>query len=256
MPYALLLACCPAGVKNQPIVHAGKAIALALGIGAGAAGGVAGIGTIFGLIIQSVARQPELPRRASGPDVARVRAHRGRRVLRLRRRPPRIRPRLAPPMLLGANALIQVVPGLMIWTLVAFVILPRGVEEVRLRPGAKGDRRPRRDHIRALDRRGRSRPRGGELAARGAPPADPRREGRRPRGSSRRRARSPRRSRSTCARRPRRTSSRRLEETKRRDPAGDPAGAWRDPQRGGEALDDRRREDHAQDRSPARTSSA
>ena len=58
--HSLLLACCPGGVKNQPIVHAGKAIALALGIGAGAAGAGAGIGNIFGSMIQSVARQPEL----------------------------------------------------------------------------------------------------------------------------------------------------------------------------------------------------
>jgi F-type H+-transporting ATPase subunit c len=55
-----LMACCAGGVKNQPIVHAGKAIALALGIGGGAAGAGAGIGTIFGSMIQSVARQPEL----------------------------------------------------------------------------------------------------------------------------------------------------------------------------------------------------
>jgi F-type H+-transporting ATPase subunit c len=47
-------------VKNTPIVHAGKAIALALGIGAGAAGAGAGIGNIFGAMIPSVARQPEL----------------------------------------------------------------------------------------------------------------------------------------------------------------------------------------------------
>ena len=49
-----------ASVKNTPIVHAGKAIALALGIAGGAAGAGAGIGSIFASMIQSVARQPEL----------------------------------------------------------------------------------------------------------------------------------------------------------------------------------------------------
>jgi F-type H+-transporting ATPase subunit c len=39
---------------------AGKAVALALGIGLGALGAGVGIGNIFGSMIQSVARQPEL----------------------------------------------------------------------------------------------------------------------------------------------------------------------------------------------------
>ena len=47
-------------VKDTPVVHAGKAIALALGIGLGAAGAGPGIGFIFGSMISSVARQPEL----------------------------------------------------------------------------------------------------------------------------------------------------------------------------------------------------
>src|SRR3712207_8602508 len=41
-------------------VDAGKAIALALGIGLGSLGAGIGIGNIFGSMIQSVARQPEL----------------------------------------------------------------------------------------------------------------------------------------------------------------------------------------------------
>ena len=49
-----------ASVKDAPIVHAGKAIALALGIGLGSLGAGIGIGNIFGSMIQSVARQPEL----------------------------------------------------------------------------------------------------------------------------------------------------------------------------------------------------
>jgi F-type H+-transporting ATPase subunit c len=38
----------------------GKAIAFGLGVGLGAAGAGIGIGTIFGSMIQAVARQPEL----------------------------------------------------------------------------------------------------------------------------------------------------------------------------------------------------
>ncbi len=42
------------------VTDAGKAIALALGIGLGSLGAGIGIGNIFGSMIQSVARQPEL----------------------------------------------------------------------------------------------------------------------------------------------------------------------------------------------------
>jgi F-type H+-transporting ATPase subunit c len=49
-----------ASVTDSPIVHAGKAIGLALGVGLGALGAGIGIGNIFGSMIQSVARQPEL----------------------------------------------------------------------------------------------------------------------------------------------------------------------------------------------------
>ena len=42
------------------VTNAGKAIGLALGVGLGAAGAGVGIGIIFGSMIQSVARQPEL----------------------------------------------------------------------------------------------------------------------------------------------------------------------------------------------------
>ena len=41
-------------------IKAGKAIAFGLGVGLGAVGAGIGIGTIFGSMIQSVARQPEL----------------------------------------------------------------------------------------------------------------------------------------------------------------------------------------------------
>src|SRR4051794_41824983 len=42
------------------VTKAGKAIGLALGVGLGALGAGVGIGNIFGSMIQSVARQPEL----------------------------------------------------------------------------------------------------------------------------------------------------------------------------------------------------
>ena len=48
------------------VSDAGKAIALALGIGLGAVGAGIGIGNIFGSMIQSVARQPELRRELQG----------------------------------------------------------------------------------------------------------------------------------------------------------------------------------------------
>jgi F-type H+-transporting ATPase subunit c len=41
-------------------VDAGKAVAFGLGVGLGAVGAGIGIGNIFGSMIQSVARQPEL----------------------------------------------------------------------------------------------------------------------------------------------------------------------------------------------------
>ena len=81
-------------VSNSPIVHAGKAIGLALGVGLGALGAGIGIGNIFGSMIQSVARQPELRGELQGHPVARLRTHRGSRVLRPARVHPRLRPGL------------------------------------------------------------------------------------------------------------------------------------------------------------------
>src|SRR5439155_23063729 len=57
-------------------------------------------------------------RRAPGHPVARLRPHRGGRVLRPDRRPARLRADL----MLASSGLIKVVPGLMIWTVVAFGI--------------------------------------------------------------------------------------------------------------------------------------
>ena len=45
---------------TAPEVKQGQAIAFGLGVGLGAVGAGIGIGTIFGSMIQSVARQPEL----------------------------------------------------------------------------------------------------------------------------------------------------------------------------------------------------
>src|SRR5207237_7067988 len=67
-----------------------------------------------------VGRTPaRAPRRAPGHPVARLRVDRGRRLLRPARLDPRIRPRL---MVLGSNPLIQVTPGLMIWTIICFLV--------------------------------------------------------------------------------------------------------------------------------------
>ena len=114
------------------VADAGKAIALALGIGLGSLGAGIGIGNIFGSMIQAVARQPELRGELTGHPVARLRAHRGGRLLRPDRRPARLRPDLGDVNLLarttaeeadeGGSGLIEVVPGLMIWTLICFAI--------------------------------------------------------------------------------------------------------------------------------------
>src|SRR4030095_5451486 len=100
---------------------AGKAIALALGIGLGALGAGVGIGNIFGSMIQAVARQPRLRGGLTGMRWVGLAlcACGGGRPLRPDRRPARLRPRLSGAGFL-ASGLIEVVPGLMIWTLIAF----------------------------------------------------------------------------------------------------------------------------------------
>ena len=45
---------------TDPVIKQGQAIAFGLGVGLGAVGAGIGIGIIFGSMIQSVARQPEL----------------------------------------------------------------------------------------------------------------------------------------------------------------------------------------------------
>jgi F-type H+-transporting ATPase subunit c len=47
-------------VEGEDVVSAGRAVAFGLGVGLGALGAGIGIGTIFGSMIQAVARQPEL----------------------------------------------------------------------------------------------------------------------------------------------------------------------------------------------------
>ena len=49
-----------AQVEGEDVVSAGRAIAFGLGVGLGAAGAGIGLGYLFGSMIQSVARQPEL----------------------------------------------------------------------------------------------------------------------------------------------------------------------------------------------------
>ena len=129
-------------------VDAGKAIALALGIGLGSLGAGIGIGNIFGSMIQAVARQPELRGELHGHPVARLRAHRGRRLLRPDRRPARLRPGLGrrPRRCCSPLHLDRGRPGsddLDARLLRDHVLRPA---EVRVRPDPEDDRRaPRAD---------------------------------------------------------------------------------------------------------------
>ena len=118
-----MIDCSVARSRPTTVVDAGKAIALALGIGLGALGAGIGIGNIFGSMIQSVARQPELRGELQGIMWLGFALTEAVVFYGLHRRPARLRPRLSRMTLpLAANALIEVTPGLMIWTLVCFGI--------------------------------------------------------------------------------------------------------------------------------------
>ena len=108
------------------VADAGKAIALALGIGLGSLGAGVGIGNIFGSMIQAVARQPELRGELTGIQwlgfalteavvfyglIGGLLAF----VLDL----SDARCSLAATTEEESGGLIEVVPGLMIWTLIA-----------------------------------------------------------------------------------------------------------------------------------------
>ena len=125
-----------AQTTDAGLADLGKAIAFGVGVGLGAVGAGIGIGYIFGSMIQAVARQPELRGGAHRDPVARLRPHRGRRLLRAPRRAARLRPRLMGHALSQAflfaqtttteeseGSLIDVVPGLMVWTIVTFVLV-------------------------------------------------------------------------------------------------------------------------------------
>ena len=71
---------------------AGKAIALGVGGGLGAVGAGVGIGIIFGKVIESVTRQPEMRDEITSHPVARLRPHRGVLLLRPRGGPHRLLP--------------------------------------------------------------------------------------------------------------------------------------------------------------------
>ena len=140
---------------------AGRAIALGVGAGGGAAGAGAGIGMLFGKVIESVTRQPEMRDEITVDPVAGIRAHRGGVLLRPRRRVHRVLP-LRPvmtslPIAFSGSFLITPNVGLMIWTLVVFVIslyiLCKAVFP-RISRGARPP--PARD--RGVDRRGRAGP--------------------------------------------------------------------------------------------------
>ena len=175
------------------VADAGKAIALALGIGLGSLGAGIGIGNIFGSMIQAVARQPELRGELTGIQWLGF-AHRGGRLLRPDRRPAGLRPGLdgfpvrcwrRPPPRRSSGGLIDVVPGLMIWTLIAFgitfFVLKRfafGAGQDHRRParadpdGARGGRPGARGGRQLLEQRSPDRP--GEASR---PRSWPRREG-------------------------------------------------------------------------------
>ena len=72
-----------AGAENG--ADAGKAIALGVGGGLGAVGAGVGIGIIFGKVIESVTRQPEMRDEITG-------IHRGVLLLRAGRGPDRVLP--------------------------------------------------------------------------------------------------------------------------------------------------------------------
>ena len=105
------------------VTKAGKAIGLALGVGLGALGAGIGIGNIFGSMIQSVARQPELRGELQGIQWLGFALTEAVVFYGLLGSISRLRPGLRVSMLLVAtNALIKVTPGLMIWTIVCFLI--------------------------------------------------------------------------------------------------------------------------------------
>ena len=105
-------------------------------------------------------------RRAAGHPVARLRPHRGGRLLRPARLDPRVRPGLGDRAdVLGANALISVKPGLMIWTIVCFLVVAFVLKRYAFGPIQKMiDDAPRADP--AGDRGGRQRPRRGRDCSR------------------------------------------------------------------------------------------
>ena len=66
--------------SHRPRHDAARAIALGVGTGLGSIGAGIGVGYIFGKTIESVTRQPEM-KESSRASVARLRAHRGDRLL-------------------------------------------------------------------------------------------------------------------------------------------------------------------------------
>ena len=102
--------------------EAGKAIALALGVGLGSLGAGVGIGNIFGSMIQAVARQPELRGELQGIQWLGFALTEAVVFYGLIGGIARVRPRLGERRLLASYALIKVMPGLMIWTIVCFLI--------------------------------------------------------------------------------------------------------------------------------------
>ena len=160
-------------------------------------------------MIQSVARQPELRGELQGIQWLGFALTEAVVFYGLLGWHPRLRPRLVDARRkpdVAANPLIQVTPGLMIWTIVCFLITFFVLKRYAFGPIQKMIDE-RRERIRESLDGGRQRARGGAQAARGAPRADRPGARRRPRRSSRRRGASRTRSASASARRPRPTGS-------------------------------------------------
>ena len=201
---------------------AGKAIALGVGAGLGAVGAGVGIGYIFGKVIESVTRQPEMRDEITSIQWLGFALTEAMLLLRPRRRPASPSSSLGPPCHARSPPPRQLVGQ-----------LPRhprrradDLDAGRLRVGAlrpaqgrvpahrRGARQaPERD--RGVDRRGRADPQGGRRAARRVPRAAARRRARRPTRSSPAPARPARRTSARPSRRPRAKREELLEQTRR-----------------------------------------
>ena len=147
--------------------------------------------------------------------------------------------------MLAANPLIQVTPGLMIWTIVCFLVVLFVLKRYAFGPIQQmiDTRRERIEQAIAEADNAREEAR---KPARGAPQADRPGEVASRRRSSPRHGASPTRSATGSAQETEEDRQRRLEETRRQIEQATAQALGADPRRGREALAARGREDHAQ----------